>query len=131
MSKDHALSKPEEARPQSIRGRPVVAPPADIFENDDGFLIVADLPGVAAGSVDIRLDRGELSIHGSWSAAEREATAMAREFRATDFERRFVVPDSIDVDGISAELDGGVLQVMLPKSEAVKPRRIEVRAAGA
>jgi HSP20 family protein len=129
MSKERALSKQDETRPESIRGRPVIAPPADIYENDDGFMIVADLPGVSADKVDIRLDRGELTIHGSWSREELAASVMAREFRATDFERRFVVPDSIDVDNISAELNGGVLQVMLPKSEAVKPRRIEVRAS--
>jgi HSP20 family protein len=128
MSKERALSKQDEARPESIRGRPVVAPPADIYENEDGFLIVADLPGVAAEKVDIRLDRNELTIHGSWSRVDKQASPVAREFRSTDFERRFVVPDSIDVDGISAELNGGVLQVRLPKSEAVKPRRIEVRA---
>jgi HSP20 family protein len=131
MSKEHALSKTDQTRPESIRGRPVVAPPADIFENDDGFLIVADLPGVAADKVDIRLERGELTIHGSWSLADREASPMAQEFRATDFERRFVVPDSIDVDAISAQIDGGVLRVRLPKSEAVKPRRIEVRTGQA
>jgi HSP20 family protein len=128
MSKERTLTQKNELRPESIRGRPVVAPPADIYENDDGFMIVADLPGVSADKVDIRLDRGELSIHGSWSVPERAAEALAREFREADFERRFVVPDSIDTDGISAELNDGVLQVLLPKSEAVKPRRIEVRA---
>lgn len=128
MSNKNALTQPEETRPQSIRGRPVLAPPADIFENEDAFLIVADLPGVAADGIDIRLDRGELAIHGTWSHVQASETPVAREFRPTDFERRFVVPDSIDVDAISAELTDGVLQVRLPKSEAVKPRRIEVRA---
>lgn len=129
MSKEQALTRQDHTNPQSIRGRPVVAPPADIYENDDGFIIVADLPGVSADCVDIRLDRGELTIHGSWSRPELEASPLAREFRATDFERRFVVPDSIDVDAISAELNQGVLQVRLPKNAAVKPRRIEVRAS--
>ncbi len=129
MSSDNALTKTETTSPESIRGRPVVAPPADIYENEDGFLILTDLPGVAAGEVDIRLDRNELTIHGSWSQGSREADPLAREFRATDFERRFVVPDSIDADGITAELSDVVLRVTLPKGEDAKPRRIEVRAA--
>ncbi len=128
MNDEQALTQENDTTLQSIRGRPVAAPPADIYENDDGFLIVADLPGVRADAVDIRLDHGKLTIHGSWSQPSRETGALAREFHATDFERRFMVPDSIDADGISAELSQGVLQVRLPKSEAVKPRRIEVRA---
>jgi HSP20 family protein len=128
MSKETALTQKDDTRPESIRGRPVVPPPADIYENDDGFMILADLPGVSADKIDIRLDRGELTIHGSWSQPERAASAVAREFRPADFERRFVVPDSIDAEGISAALNDGVLQVLIPKSEAVKPRRIEVRA---
>jgi len=128
MDNDTAITRKEEQLPRSIRGRAVVAPPVDIFENDDNFLITADLPGVAAEKVDIRLEQGELTIHGSWSKEEPAGSPLASEYQPTDFRRSFTVPDTIDVSGITAELTDGVLQVTLPKTEAVKPRRIAVKA---
>ncbi|MFH1463515.1 MAG: Hsp20/alpha crystallin family protein [Pseudomonadota bacterium] len=128
MSTPNAISQKDQHLSPSLRGRAVIAPPVDIFENDDGFLIVADLPGVAADKVDIRLENGELTIQGTWSLPEPEGTAMASEYRAADYKRSFYVPDTIDVDGIEAHLAQGVLSVRLPRSEAVKPRSIAVRA---
>lgn len=128
MSTQNALSQKTRHLPPSIRGRAVVAPPVDIFENADGFLIVADLPGVEADKVDIRLENGELSIHGAWSLPDPEGAPIASEYRAADYKRSFFVPDTIDVDHIEADIRDGVLSVRLPRSEAVKPRSIQVRA---
>ncbi len=128
MSNDTAISKKQETSSESIRGRWVVAPPVDIFENDDSFLIRTDLPGVRAEDVDIRLEKGELIIRANWSRETVAGESLAREFRDSDYERRFSVPDTIDADAITADLSLGILRVTLPKSEAVKPRRIQVRA---
>jgi len=128
MSTPNAVSQKDQHLSPSLRGRAVIAPPVDIFENDDGFLIVADLPGVSADKVDIRLENGELTIHGAWSLPEPEGAALAGEYRPADYKRSFYVPDSIDVDRIAADLKDGVLSLHLPRSEAVKPRSIQVRA---
>jgi len=125
---ENAITRKEERPTQSIRGRAVVAPPVDIFENADGFLIVADLPGVAADKISIELDKGELTIHGAWSHAAPEGRTLAAEYRSTDFARSFLVPDSIDADRISATVKDGVLSLLLPRLESFKPRSIQVQA---
>ncbi len=128
MSQANPIVRKNNSPSQGIRGRVLAVPPADVFENDEGFLLRLDLPGVDPDKVDIRLDKGELSIGGAWSQPDDEGELVGREYHATDYRRRFQVPDSIDADQISATLERGVLQVLLPKSEALKPRSIQVRA---
>lgn len=97
----------------------VLAPPVDVLENEQEILIVVDLPGVAAGDVDVALDGGQLTFEG-----RRDGRTPTRLRRA------FSVPPSVDPDRISATLEDGVLTVRLGKRDEVKPRRIEVRSAG-
>jgi HSP20 family molecular chaperone IbpA len=107
--------------------RPVLIPLCDVHENDDELLIVADLPGVVPDGLDIQLDGNELTVR-----ARRELAAggapIAVEHRDCDYHRRFSVPGGIDRDRIAAELRQGVLRLHLPKSPALKPRQIAVRA---
>lgn len=123
-----STTRKENALPQSFKGHPVVAPPVDVYENKDEYLVVADLPGVTAQNLNIRLEQGELLVEGSW-AEENLGGPVGREFRPVDYRRLFLVPDAIDADGVQARLVDGVLQVRIPKSEAVKPRKIEIRVA--
>jgi HSP20 family molecular chaperone IbpA len=105
------------------------SPPAcDVYENDSEILLVADVPGVTKDAVDVRLDRGELTLSARPAATAPSGTLVQSEYGGYEFERRFVVPDGIDANGIAAELQHGVLILHLPKSEAVKPRQIPVRA---
>jgi len=99
-----------------------VTPPVDIYENQDEIVVVADFPGVPKDSLSIQLDRSELLIEGAQAVGEGEAPAIV-------FSRAFRVPNTVDPDGVSAELSQGVLKVHLAKSEAAKPKRIEVRSA--
>lgn len=101
-----------------------VAPPVDIYENQNELLVVADFPGVPSESLNINLDGSELVIAGTQSLPE-----AATDVRALSFSRTFRVPNTVDPNGISAELDHGVLRVHLAKSESAKPRRIEVKSA--
>jgi len=126
MSASNTVVKREEGVRQSIKGRPVVSPLVDIFENKDEYLVVADLPGVSSDKLTVRLDQGELTLEGQWVEDEK-GSVVAREFRPMDFRRTFLVPDSVDAEKIAANLANGVLKVRLPKAEAVKPRRIEIQ----
>jgi HSP20 family molecular chaperone IbpA len=101
------------ARQQAAQEARAVAPPVDIFENNDEILIVADFPGVERDALHVRLDASELTIEG-----QSEGTALRRAFQVTN---------TIDPDRISAELNAGVLRVRLVKREEAKPRRIEVK----
>jgi len=124
MSNANAVTRHEER--QSLKGRPVVSPLVDIYENKDEYLVIADLPGVANDHLSVKLDQGELTLEGQW-IEEDKGSPVAREYRPIDFRRTFLVPDSVDAEKISANLANGVLKVRLPKSEGVKPRRIEIQ----
>jgi len=104
-----------------------VTPRVDILETDDEFLVLADLPGVKPEDVDIRFEKGELSIHGRRPVPFTGKEPTVREYEAANYHRAFVVAETVAADRIAAELKGGVLTVRLPKVEAVKPKRIAVR----
>lgn len=87
--------------------------PVDVFENDKEFLLVADLPGVPQGGADITLERNRLIV---------QAAAQARRYR-----RELIVPQSVDAEGVQAEMKAGVLTVHLPKRPEPQPRQIAVR----
>ncbi len=112
---------------ENVNEKPTVRPAVDIFENDDEYLVIADIPAVSKDALTIHLDGERLTIEAD--VGDDIATdAVAREFRLMSYRRSFAVPDTIDRDKVSAELDCGVLHLHLPKAEAVKPRRITVRA---
>lgn len=99
-----------------------VAPPVDVFENDDEFRIVTDVPGASADTITVRLDKDQLFIYA------RE-TGDLPAVVAAEYSRTFVVPPGIDAKAITAELKDGVLSIRLPKSEVARPRTIQVRAS--
>lgn len=103
-----------------------VAPPVDIYEDDQGLVVLADLPGVAPEGLDVRVERGVLTIQGRAQHTARN-DAVHREFDLAGFYRQFQLPDEIDSAKIDAEIKGGVLTVRLPRTEPAQPRRIQVR----
>ena len=109
-------------KPQRLSELPTVIPPVDIFENDDEIMVVADFPGVDPDKVDVHLEGGQIDIEGRQSPATEQAQALP----ALMFARSFRVPETVNPEGVTAELKNGVLRVHLKKSEAAKPRRIKV-----
>ena len=101
-------------------------PRFDIWEGDDELLLFGDLPGVDVDDLDIRFENRELTIHGNVSP-RYEGEMLYGEYGIGDFHRTFTIGDAIDAEKISAEMHSGVLKLHLPKSEKVKPRRIEVK----
>lgn len=97
--------------------------PVDVFANDDGLILVADLPGVSPDALDVSFDKGMLTVAGTRSMAWHPE----EEGETIKYLRRFQVPDDIDGDQVSANLRHGVLTVRLPKAEAAKPRRITIQ----
>ena len=95
-----------------------VGPRVDVLETENEFLVLADMPGVKPEDVDVRFERGELTVHG-----RRPGT---REYESRNYHRVFAVADTVAADKITAELKNGVLTIRLPKTEAVKPKRIAV-----
>jgi HSP20 family molecular chaperone IbpA len=113
---------------ERIEARALLAPPVDVYENQDEILVVADVPGARADSVTVRLDKDQLVISAR-REKDPEGHPLAGGGGAGDYQRTFVVPRGVDSTRIDAELAGGVLRVHLPKSAALKPRVIEVRSS--
>lgn len=106
-------------------------PPVDIREEDQQFVIHADLPGVEAKDIDVTLEKGVLTIRGRRELASRdEKNGYRRTERVSgEFFRRFTLPDTTDAQAVKARFTNGVLEVAIPKQAQVLPRRINVEAA--
>ena len=104
-----------------------VAPVVDIYENEDEILLQADMPGVTKEQVTINVDNGKLEISGT-RKLQSKGTSTWQEFGDVEYRRVFSVPQSIDVGKVNAELKEGVLKLHLPKTEAAKPRTIQISA---
>jgi HSP20 family molecular chaperone IbpA len=114
-----SLEKREATLPDGVEriseGREFV-PPADIYETKDAVVVTADMPGVAAGSVDVTIEKNLLTIRGRVPASEPEGLgAVYREYEVGDFARTFSLSDGVDRDGITAAMKNGVLTLTLPK----------------
>lgn len=103
-------------------------PAVDIKEEDQRFVLQADIPGVDPKEIDVTMDNGVLTIKGERRhESEEEANGYKRVERSYgSFYRRFSLPDSADAEGITAKGKDGVLEVVIPKLEKVQPRKISV-----
>lgn len=128
MSRQEGLVRSEPQSLMQSDQRPEVTPACDVYENDEEVLVVADVPGVNTDGLEINLVNGELNIVARRDLAPGEGTLLGMEYRDCDYRRRFAVPGGIDAEKIDAKLEKGVLWLHLPKSQALKPRRIAVRA---
>lgn len=128
MNDKAELVKREETIPERSRQIPTAAPVVDIFENHDEILLFADMPGVTKEDVTVNVDNGKLTITGVRKVTVDGAANWA-EFGDVEYRRVFSVPQAIDIGKVNAELRDGVLKLHLPKSEAAKPRQIEIKAA--
>jgi HSP20 family molecular chaperone IbpA len=105
-----------------------VAPPVDIYETQDGLVVLADLPGVAKEALDVRVDNHVLTIRGH-ARHGVPGEAVYREYELINFFRQFELSDKVDQSQITADLKCGVLTLHLPKAQEAKPRQIEVKVA--
>lgn len=128
MSEKTDLVKREESMPDTNRDIQAVAPLVDIYENDNEILLHADMPGVMKDNITVNIDNGKLTLTGTRKIATK-GSAQWEEFGDVEYRRNFSVPQTIDVARINAVLKDGVLRLHLPKSEAAKPRQIEIKAA--
>ena len=105
------------------------APALDISERKDAYLVTVELPGLKPEDLDITMEDGLLTIQG-----ERQFTAESSEQQFHRVERRYgafrrsiTLPAHVMAEGIQASFEDGVLQILVPKAEEAKPKRIQVR----
>ena len=104
------------------------SPPVDIEEQDNAYVIEAELPGVQKDDVNIELVSNELMITGEIKEREREGILRKRTRRIGRFEYRVRLPEQVDADNVEASLKDGVLSVRVPKREQAERRTIQVKS---
>jgi len=119
-----------EANGDANRRAMAFTPAVDILERDDTTVIMADMPGVAPGDVDVTLERQVLTLRGKVTPYAPEGyRALSSEYRVGDYIRVFTLSDEIDQANINAAFKNGVLRLELPRSPETKPKKISVKAA--
>jgi len=103
-----------------------VAPMAGVREEEDGYTLWVEMPGVNKEGLELSIENNELTIIGRRSLPAVEGTLIHRESRAENFRRVFELDPSIDGNKIGAKMEQGILTLSLPKAEHVKPRKITV-----
>ncbi len=105
-------------------------PRVDVFENKDGILLVADMPGVPKDKLELRVDNDTLVIQGEIAPDTPEnMEAVYAEVRLSRYRRAFSLSAELDTARIDAQLRDGVLKLRIPKHAYAQPRKIEVKVA--
>lgn len=123
---DKPVAKRNE-RPEEVQA---LLPQVDVYENKDGILLVADLPGVPKDKLELRVDNDTLLIEADivQDTPENMEAAYA-EVRLSRYRRAFSLSSELDSSKIDAQLRDGVLNLRIPKHPHAQPRRIEVKVA--
>ena len=104
--------------------------PIDLYREGDHYILNADLPGIDPGSVDVDVDGQLLTIRAERTIqASDSVTWLTRERESGSFLRQLNLGQGINIEGISAKYENGVLSVLIPVSERAKPRKIEVSSS--
>ena len=122
----NAVAQQEKQREGTTRPLNYVTPEVNIFETKDGYVLEAEMPGVNKDGLEITLEGNEITIIGRRQPELLKADVLYRESRPADYRRVFELDPAIDSAKISAKIDQGVLTLLLPKAEKVKPKKISV-----
>lgn len=113
--------------PERTRSGKAFVPATDIIETDEAIILLSDMPGVHEKAVDITLENNLLTIQGCVNQEQsKDRQLVYSEYEVGDYYRSFTLSDTVDRDGITAELKNGVLKLTLLKAEKAKARQIKV-----
>jgi HSP20 family protein len=116
------------AGPATTQQAPHMVPPVDVFEDEAGITVLADLPGVSRERLAVRIDGDSLLIEGTAEVKGPENLELLYgEAQPATYRREFTLSRELDAGRIEAQLKDGVLRLSIPKAEEAKPRRIDVR----
>lgn len=105
----------------------VLLPPVDIFEDESGFTLIADMPGVAKEQLVVRVTGDNLLIEGAATVPVTGSMELVYgEIQSPQYRRSFTLSRELDPGKIEAKLANGVLNLRIPKAEEARPRRIDV-----
>jgi HSP20 family protein len=105
------------------------SPAVDIKETDTDFVIHADLPGVKPDDIEVTAESGVLTLKGEREGRKEDTNGNYKRVErfSGSFMRRFTLPETADMNKISAKTKDGVLDLIIPKTEKAKPKLIKVK----
>ncbi|MFN0135828.1 MAG: Hsp20/alpha crystallin family protein, partial [Phycisphaerae bacterium] len=116
---------PVRSATQRVVEGPTFTPAIDVIETSDAFLLIADVPGATRETVSVEYDNGMLTIQCPIAPRVTDESRFARrEYAIGDYRRSVRIGEAIDVSRIGAELANGQLTLTLPKTEAVRIRKV-------
>ncbi|GIX37140.1 MAG: heat-shock protein Hsp20 [Silanimonas sp.] len=119
---------PPQDSPAEAREAPALRPLVDIREDGTGITLVADLPGVPKDRLELRVEGDQLAIDAEMAIpAPDDMESVHGEVSVPRYRRVFTLSKELDPEGISADLQQGVLTIRIPKARHAQPRRIAVR----
>jgi len=128
MSENRQVANKAEGQ-QDQQMQRAVLPAVDVFEDESGITVLADMPGVPKEALEIKVEGNALSIEGAVQPPTPEGLeAVYAELRIGRFRRTFALSRELDTARIDAGLKDGVLSLRIPKMEHAQPRRIQVNA---
>ncbi len=108
------------------------AMPIDAFRRGDEFVVLFDLPGVDASTIDLSVERNVLSVHAERRRPDDEGVELLIGERPQGaFSRQLFLAETLDTDRISADYTDGVLRLRVPIKEQAKPRKVEINVGAA
>jgi HSP20 family protein len=103
-------------------------PPVNLYETVDGYVLTAELPGLAAEEIDIQIEGNRVTVGGERRIEHPEDASLHRTERAAgSFRRSVELPAEVDPEKAEASHRDGVLRLRIPKSERHQPRKIAVQ----
>ncbi|MBA2963912.1 MULTISPECIES: Hsp20/alpha crystallin family protein [Ramlibacter] len=128
MSNDVQTAAGRPAGLSPSTGTPRLVPPVDVYEDEAGITVLADLPGVSRERLHVHIDGDSLVVEGTAEVSGPEDLELVHgEVQPSAYRREFTLSRELDPSRIEAQLKDGVLRLSIPKAEEARPRRIEVR----
>ena len=115
-------------REETRSGEKYSKPAVNIIETDEGLTLTADIPGASKETLDVNVEKGILTISAPVSG-NMPGNPIYTEFELASYYRQFSIPESLDHEKAKADLVNGILTLRVPKAEAAKPRKIEIKVA--
>jgi HSP20 family molecular chaperone IbpA len=129
IERDQQTGVTPSTQAKSVERRATIVPAVDVFEDQTGITVVADLPGVSKDRLDVKVQDGNLVIEAEASVPTPDGLRLRHaEIQAPGYFRAFTLGSDFDTTKIEANLQDGVLTLHIPRREEARPRRIEVKA---
>lgn len=112
---------------EALKTEEWIAPDVDIFENEEHYFLIANMPGVQRTNVKVKLESGNLILMGRIQFAEnKNRSHILKETKTANYYRKFKISESVDEAKIEAKLENGQLHIALAKSDRMKTRIIDI-----